>query len=80
MTVDQARSLLSSHMTAQAEHQIEQIKAKQKTARKQLANQNAKLPAEQRSAKETLKTAQEARTAREELEGPLCLRKGVGGL
>lgn len=80
ITVDQARSLLSSRMTAQAERQIEQLKAKQEAERKPIADQAAKLRAEQRSAREALKTAQEARTAREELERANRLRKGIGGL
>ena len=80
MTVDQARSQLRGRMTAQAEKQLEDLKAKQTAERKPLTDKAQEMRTDHRAARDALKTAQDARTAREELERANRLRKGVRGL
>jgi hypothetical protein len=80
ITIDQARSYLKARMTAQAERQLEDLKKKQAAERKPQADKAQKMRSEHRADREALRTAQEARTAREELERANRLRTGVRGL
>lgn len=80
MTVDQARSLLSARMTAQAEKQLDDLKSKQGQDKIALTSQAQKMREEHRKAREIQKAAQDARTARETLERDSRLRKGIRGL
>ena len=80
MTVDQARSLLSARMTAQAEKQLDDLKRRQRSEKSALADKAAEMRKEHRAARDALRTAQEARTAREEFERADRLRKGIRGL
>lgn len=80
ITVDQARSLLNSRMTAQAEKQLDDAKRRQDADQGKLKDQVLQMREEHRAAREALKTAQEARTASEALERANRLRRGLGGL
>jgi len=80
MTVDQARSLLSGRMTAQAEKQLEDLKRRQATEKSALAEKVTEMRAEHRAARHALRAAQEAREAHEALERANRLRTGLRGL
>lgn len=80
VTVDQARSLLQSRMTAQAEKQLEDVKNQQAFERQNLVATAQRLREDHRQARLDLKSSQEARTAIEELERANRLRKGIRGL
>lgn len=78
-TIDQARSQLRARMTAQAEKQLDGVRARHQHERKPVLDAVQHLRREHRAARDGLNRAQEARTREEELQQAERLRKGIGG-
>lgn len=79
-TVDQARGLLKTRMTAAAEKQVEELKHRHAEERKPLADAAAKLRKEHRDERQWLEGSQKARESREALKRASRHRKGLAGL
>ena len=79
-TVDQARSILSDKMTAEADRKLSDQKKKHAAERKPMAEAVKKLRAEHREQREELKQRHEDRQAEEMLSRANRIRKGVMGM
>ena len=80
VTVDQARSLLNSRMTAQAEKQLEDVQRRQADEFQRLTAEKMAMRAEQRADRKALRETQDVRERGEALERANRLRTGLGGL
>lgn len=79
-TVDQAREFLKDRMTAQAERQMEDLKATHDKERRPMVQAVRQLQSEQQQARRTFMGAQQARQGQEAQARASRIREGIAGL